>query len=141
MVFSNHARIETMCRPYCNHENTQVEDSRHTEDGTVVRRRCGWTSCLACFSTFKRVHLLELNVLKKDGRKVSFDRDELAHSIRVVMRNCPVSTDQVEHLFSHLFGLIEGLRKNVIKSSRIGPWIKEEIRNLDTVANVHFASV
>ena len=127
--------------PHCNLEDTQVKDSRPTENGAVVRRRRSCLGCQARFTTFERVHIPELSVLKKDGRKVSFDREKLARSIRIALRKRPITPEATERMIAELLSRIEGMGKSAIESSRIGQLAMDALQDFDTVAYVRFASV
>lgn len=127
--------------PFCGHEETQVKDSRPTEDGAAIRRR---RSCLACgsrFTTFERVQLRELTVVKKDGRRDPFDRDKLARSIQIAVRKRPVEAEQVEKIINGLHRKLESLGESEISSDTIGQLVMDALINLDQVAYVRFASV
>ena len=130
-----------MLCPHCNQDNTQVKDSRPAEDGTIIRRRRFCPACRARFTTFERPHIPELSVCKKDGRRVSFDRAKLAHSIRVALRKRPIAAEQVDQVIADLFVRIEGMGKSVIDSARIGEMAMDALQRLDSVAYVRFASV
>ena len=130
-----------MLCPHCNQDNTQVKDSRPAEDGTIIRRRRFCPACRARFTTFERPHIPELSVCKKDGRRVSFDRSKLAHSIRVALRKRPIAAEQVDQVIADLFARIEGMGKSVIDSARIGEMAMHALQRLDSVAYVRFASV
>lgn len=127
--------------PHCNRDVTQVRDSRPAEGGGVVRRRRFCAGCQARFSTFERAHIPEMSVRKRDGSKVSFDRDKLSRSIRLALRKRPVAAEQVEQAIVSVLGRIEGMSRSVIDSVRIGEMAMEALEKLDTVAYVRFASV
>ena len=127
--------------PYCQAEDTQVKDSRPSEGGGVVRRRRSCGGCQARFTTFERVHIPELSVLKKDGRKVSFDREKLARSIRIALRKRPIAPEDVERMIAELLNRVEGLGRSVIESARIGQMAMDMLQQIDAVAYVRFASV
>lgn len=127
--------------PHCQAEDTQVKDSRPSEGGGVVRRRRNCIRCQARFTTFERVHIPELSVLKKGGRKVSFDREKLARSIRIALRKRPIAPEDVERMIAELLNRIEGLGKSVIESARIGQMAMDMLQQIDAVAYVRFASV
>jgi transcriptional repressor NrdR len=127
--------------PSCASLDTQVKDSRPTEDSAAIRRR---RVCLACnfrFTTFERVQLRELVVIKRNGRRVPFDRDKLARSILISLRKRPVDPEQVEQLVSKIVRELEGLGESEISSETIGEMVMEHLRALDDVAYVRFASV
>lgn len=127
--------------PYCHAEDTQVKDSRPSEGGGVVRRRRACGGCEARFTTFERAHIPELNVVKRDGRKVSFDREKLARSIRIALRKRPVAPEDIDRVIADLLNRIEGLGKSAIESARIGQMAMDALLEMDAVAYVRFASV
>jgi transcriptional repressor NrdR len=127
--------------PNCASLDTQVKDSRPTEDSAAIRRR---RVCLACnfrFTTFERVQLRELVVIKRNGRRVPFDRDKLARSLSISLRKRPVSPEQVEELVSKIVRELESIGESEITSETIGEAVMEHLRTLDDVAYVRFASV
>jgi transcriptional repressor NrdR len=127
--------------PFCSNEETQVKDSRPTEDGTAIRRRRYCPDCSGRFTTFERVQLRELMVLKKSGRRVPFDRDKLMRSIQVALRKRPVDPERVERMVSGIVRRLESLGENEIRSETIGKLVMEALKMLDDVAYVRFASV
>src|ERR1044072_3431504 len=127
--------------PFCNNEETQVKDSRPSEDGTAIRRRRYCPDCGGRFTTFERVQLRELTVVKRSGRRVPFDRDKLMRSVQVALRKRPVDPERVERMVSGIVRRLESLGENEIKSETIGKLIMEALRVLDDVAYVRFASV
>jgi transcriptional repressor NrdR len=127
--------------PSCGSLDTQVKDSRPTEDSAAIRRR---RVCLACnfrFTTFERVQLRELVVLKRNGRRVPFDRDKLLRSLSIALRKRPVEPEQVEQLVSKIVRDLESIGESEITSETIGETVMENLRTLDDVAYVRFASV
>ena len=127
--------------PSCNSLDTQVKDSRPTEDSAVIRRR---RVCIACnfrFTTFERVQLRELVVIKRNGRRVPFDRDKLARSIAIAVRKRNVDPDLVEQTVSKIVRDLETLGENEVTSETIGETVMAHLRELDDVAYVRFASV
>ncbi|MEM1364347.1 MAG: transcriptional regulator NrdR [Pseudomonadota bacterium] len=127
--------------PYCSSPDTQVKDSRPTDDNTAIRRR---RSCLACggrFTTFERVQLRELLVVKKSGRRMPFDREKLSRSIAVALRKRDVDMERVEQMISGIVRQLESLGEPEISSERIGLAIMEGLKAIDDVAYVRFASV
>jgi transcriptional repressor NrdR len=127
--------------PTCASLDTQVKDSRPTEDSAAIRRR---RVCLACnfrFTTFERVQLRELIVLKRNGRRVPFDRDKLQRSLQIALRKRPVEPERVERTVSTIVRELEGLGESEITTETIGEAIMEQLRELDDVAYVRFASV
>ncbi len=127
--------------PFCNSEDTQVKDSRPSEDGTAIRRRRYCPDCGGRFTTFERVQLRELTVLKRSGRRVPFDRDKLMRSVQVALRKRPVDPERVERLVSGIVRRLESLGESEIRSETIGKLIMEALKVLDDVAYVRFASV
>jgi transcriptional repressor NrdR len=127
--------------PYCSSLDTQVKDSRPTEDETAIRRRRVCTECGRRFTTFERVQLRELGVLKSSGRRVPFDRDKLVRSVGIATRKRSVEPDQIEELVSRVVRKLEGLGESEVASSVIGEYVMEELKALDSVAYVRFASV
>ena len=127
--------------PFCSNEETQVKDSRPTEDGTAIRRRRNCTDCSGRFTTFERVQLRELMVIKRSGRRVPFDRDKLMRSIQVALRKRPVDPERVERMVSGIVRRLESLGESEIKSETVGKLVMEALKTLDDVAYVRFASV
>lgn len=127
--------------PYCGSLDTQVKDSRPTEDSAAIRRRRICPDCGGRFTTFERVQLRELTVLKRSGRRVPFDRDKLARSIEVARRKRPVEPERVERLVSGLVRRLESMGESEITSEMIGERVMESLKQLDDVAYVRFASV
>jgi transcriptional repressor NrdR len=127
--------------PNCASLDTQVKDSRPTEDSSVIRRR---RVCLACnfrFTTFERVQLRELVVIKRNGRRVPFDRDKLLRSVQIALRKRPVAPERIDELVSKIVRELESQGESEITSETIGEMIMEHLRALDDVAYVRFASV
>ena len=127
--------------PYCGGEDSQVKDSRPTEDGASIRRRRVCPTCGGRFTTFERVQLRELTVLKRSGRRVPFDRDKLARSVQVALRKRQVDPDRVERMISGIVRQLESLGDSEISSETIGEMVMEALKTLDDVAYVRFASV
>jgi transcriptional repressor NrdR len=127
--------------PFCGHEETQVKDSRPAEDNTAIRRRRFCPACGARWTTFERVQLRELTVVKKTGQRVPFDRDKLARSIMIATRKRPVDPERVERMINGIVRRLESLGESEIKSDMIGELVMEALANLDQVAFVRFASV
>ncbi len=127
--------------PFCGHEETQVKDSRPSEDGASIRRRRFCPGCGNRFTTFERVQLKELWVLKTDGRRVPFDRDKLAKSIRIACRKRPVDDERIERIVNGIQRRLEMETEAEIPSRRIGEAVMEALRTVDEVAYVRFASV
>jgi transcriptional repressor NrdR len=127
--------------PYCGANDTQVKDSRPTEDGAAIRRRRVCADCGGRFTTFERIQLRELTVLKRSGRRVPFDRDKLMRSVQVALRKRPVDPDRVERMVSGIVRQLEARGEQEIAAEEIGQLVMEGLKNLDAVAYVRFASV
>ncbi|MDG1437581.1 MAG: transcriptional regulator NrdR [Emcibacteraceae bacterium] len=127
--------------PFCANEDTQVKDSRPTEDNSAIRRRRSCSGCGARFTTFERVQLRELVVMKTSGKKVSFEREKLERSVQMAIRKRPVEQEQVERMISGIVRQLESMGESEIPSETIGKLIMEGLQQLDTVAYVRFASV
>jgi transcriptional repressor NrdR len=127
--------------PYCGNDDTQVKDSRPTEDSSAIRRRRICPSCGGRFTTFERVQLRELMVIKKSGRKVPFDRDKLSRSVNTALRKRAVEPERVERMISGVVRQLESLGEAEITSDQIGEFVMEGLKGLDDVAFVRFASV
>jgi len=127
--------------PFCGHEDTQVKDSRPTEDNTAIRRRRSCPDCGARWTTFERVQLRELTVVKSEGSKAPFDRDKLARSLRIALRKRPVPEDRVERIVNSIQRQLETSGESEIPTKAIGEMVMEKLRELDQVAYVRFASV
>ena len=106
--------------PFCSNEDSQVKDSRPTEDNTAIRRRRICEQCGSRFTTFERIQLRELTVLKKNGKKVPFDRDKLERSIHISLRKRPVESDRVERMISGIVRRVESLGESEVESNVIG---------------------
>ena len=127
--------------PYCNYSDTQVKDSRPTEDNAVIRRRRSCPQCGARFTTFERVQLRDLMVKKRDGKKVEFDRDKLARSIIIAFRKRPVDSERIEQMITGIVRRLESSGDSEILSSDIGEMVMDTLSDIDQVAYVRFASV
>ena len=127
--------------PYCNYSDTQVKDSRPTEDNAVIRRRRSCPQCGARFTTFERVQLRDLMVKKRDGKKVEFDRDKLARSIIIAFRKRPVDSERIEKMITGIVRRLESSGESEILSSDIGEIVMDTLSEIDQVAYVRFASV
>ena len=127
--------------PYCGSLDTQVRDSRPTEDSSAIRRRRACPDCGGKFTTFERVQLRQLVVVKKSGRRVAFDRDKLMRSVEIALRKRPVDPDRIERMVSGIVRQLESQGDAEIPSDRIGELIMEGLKGLDDVAYVRFASV
>ncbi len=127
--------------PFCGHDDTQVKDSRPTEDSSAIRRRRFCTGCGARFTTFERVQLRELTVLKKTGQREVFDRDKLSRSMMIALRKRPVDPDRVDRVINGIVRRLESAGESEIRGEVIGELVMEALSALDQVAYVRFASV
>ncbi|MEL6359622.1 MAG: transcriptional regulator NrdR [Pseudomonadota bacterium] len=127
--------------PFCGCEDTQVKDSRSAEDGSTIRRRRQCTACSGRFTTFERVQLRELIVVKSSGKKVPFDRDKLMRSLNVALRKREVDPDRVEQMVSGIVRRLESMGETEIDTKMIGELVMEGLAGLDDVAYVRYASV
>ncbi len=127
--------------PFCGSENTAVKDSRPAEDDTVVRRRRGCDNCGARFTTFERVQLREITVIKRDGKRTPFQRDKLVRSVSIALRKRPVSPEQIDQLVSGINRKLESSGETEVSSSDIGELVMESLRAVDPVGYVRYASV
>jgi transcriptional repressor NrdR len=127
--------------PYCGSLETQVKDSRPADDAAAIRRRRICPDCGGRFTTFERVQLRELMVLKKSGRRVPFDREKLMRSLEIALRKRPVEPDRVERMVNGIVRQLESQGDSEIPSDRIGELVMDGLRALDSVAYVRFASV
>ncbi len=127
--------------PFCGHDDTQVKDSRPTEDNTAIRRRRSCPECGARWTTFERVQLRELTVVKTDGERAPFDRDKLNRSLRIALRKRPVGEDRIDRIVNSIQRRLETSGESEIPTKAIGEMVMENLRELDMVAYVRFASV
>lgn len=127
--------------PFCNHEDTQVKDSRPTEDGSSIRRRRYCPECDSRFTTFERVQLRELTVVKSNGEKRVFDREKISKSMAIALRKRPVDADAVEMAINRMVQKLESEGEADIPTRRIGSLVMAELKKLDTVAYIRYASV
>jgi transcriptional repressor NrdR len=127
--------------PFCGHEDSQVKDSRPTEDGAAIRRRRQCEGCAARFTTFERIQLRELVVLKSDDRREPFDREKLMRSISVATRKRPIDPVRIEKLVSGIQRQLETTGDPEIRAQQIGQMVMEGLKGLDSVAYIRFASV
>src|SRR5271155_4062131 len=127
--------------PYCGSLETQVKDSRPTDDASSIRRRRICPDCGGRFTTFERVQLRELTGVKKNGRRVPFDRDKLMRSVEVALRKRPVAAERVERMINGIVRQLESQGDADIPTERIGELVMEGLKSLDDVAYVRFASV
>lgn len=127
--------------PFCGKPDTQVKDSRPSEDGLTIRRRRHCPDCSSRFTTFERVQLRELTVIKSDGERRPFDRDKITRSIQLAVRKRPVTPEQVDQLVSRIVHKLETSGESEVASSTIGKMVMEGLMELDEVAYIRFASV
>ena len=127
--------------PFCGHEETQVKDSRPTEDNSSIRRRRQCPACGARFTTFERVQLRELMVIKKDDTRTIFDREKLVRSINISCRKRPVNTDKIELITNSIQRRLESSGETEIPTKVIGELVMDALKELDRVAYLRFASV
>jgi transcriptional repressor NrdR len=127
--------------PFCTHEDSQVKDSRPTEDGAAIRRRRQCEACAARFTTFERIQLREVWVVKSEGRKEAFERDKLTRSIGIACRKRPIDPARIEKLISGIQRQLETSGDGEVASQAIGQMVMEGLKRLDSVAYIRFASV
>ncbi len=127
--------------PFCSHAETQVKDSRPTEDNSSIRRRRQCEACGARFTTFERIQLRELTVLKSEGRRETFEREKLDRSISIACRKRPVDSGQIDRLVTSIQRQLETLGEPEIPSARIGELVMDGLKSMDSVAYIRFASV
>lgn len=127
--------------PFCGSDDTQVKDSRPTEDNATIRRRRYCPSCGSRFTTFERVQLRELTVVKKDGEKAPFDRDKVMRSLKIALRKRPVDDEKIERIVNGIQRRLETLGESEIPTKVVGEMIMDNLHDLDPVAYVRFASV
>lgn len=127
--------------PFCGYEDTQVKDSRPTEDGGSIRRRRFCPGCEARFTTFERVQLRELTVIKSSGDKRPFEREKLLRSMRIALRKRPIDEEKLERVVNSVVRQLESLGENEISTRQIGAIVMDTLQSLDHVAYVRYASV
>lgn len=127
--------------PFCNDEDSQVKDSRPTEDGAAIRRRRACPGCGGRFTTFERVQLREMTVIKTDGRNQVFDRDKITKSMQVALRKRPVDNAQIDKAVSGIVRQLESMGENEITSDQIGELVMKALARLDSIAFIRYASV
>jgi transcriptional repressor NrdR len=127
--------------PFCGHVESQVKDSRPSEDGAAIRRRRLCPECGGRFTTFERVQLRELTILKRSGRRTPFERDKLARSISIAIRKRPIDPDRVERMISSIVRQLESMGETELPSSAVGELVMKQLKALDDVAYVRYASV
>jgi transcriptional repressor NrdR len=129
--------------PFCGHAESQVKDSRPSEEGAAIRRRrsCANPQCGGRFTTFERVQLRELTIIKRSGRRTPFDREKLVRSISVAIRKRPVDPERVERLVNGIVRQLENMGETEIASNVVGELVMKALKSLDEVAYVRYASV
>lgn len=127
--------------PFCGHDDTQVKDSRPTDDNSSIRRRRNCTACMARFTTFERVELRDITVLKNDGRRQPFDRDKLMRSMQLALRKRPVESETIERVVNSIVRQIEASGETEIPTTEIGELVMQAMADLDPVGYVRYASV
>jgi transcriptional repressor NrdR len=127
--------------PFCGHAESQVKDSRPSEDGSAIRRRRSCPECAGRFTTFERVQLRELTIVKRSGRRNPFDREKLVRSITISLRKRPVETERIERMVSAIVRQLESRGETEIPSSVVGEMVMEALKAVDEVAYVRYASV
>jgi len=127
--------------PFCGNDDTQVKDSRPTEDNNAIRRRRQCTNCGARFTTFERVQLRELTVVKANGKRETFDRDKLLRSMTIALRKRPVEVERIERVVNSIVRRLESSGESEIPTALVGELIMDALASLDQVAYVRFASV
>ena len=127
--------------PFCGHDDSQVKDSRPSEDNSAIRRRRHCPECGGRFTTFERVQLRELIVIKRNGRRVPFDRDKLLRSVQIALRKRPVEPERIDQMVSKIVRELESQGESEVSSETIGETVMAYLRDLDDVAYVRFASV
>ena len=127
--------------PFCGHDDTQVKDSRPTEDNAAIRRRRSCPECGARWTTFERVQLRELTIVKTSGEKEPFEREKLTRSLKIALQKRPVEAEQIDRICNSIQRRLESLGENEVPSKVIGEIVMDVLADLDTVAYVRFASV
>lgn len=127
--------------PFCGNHDTQVKDSRPTEDNAAIRRRRSCPGCGSRFTTFERVHLRDLTIVKKNGQRAPFDREKLMRSILIATRKRPVEEERIERIVNGIQRQLESSGESEISSEAVGELVMEALANLDQIAYVRFASV
>jgi transcriptional repressor NrdR len=130
-----------MICPFCGNQDTQVKDSRPAEDGTAIRRRRFCGQCDARFTTFERVQLREITIVKRNGRRSIFDRDKLERSFEIALRKREVDTDDVARAINEIVRKLEGYADGDVPSQKVGELVMSSLHILDQVAYVRYASV
>jgi transcriptional repressor NrdR len=127
--------------PFCAHDDSQVKDSRPTEDGAAIRRRRQCENCAGRFTTFERIQLRDLTVLKSEGRRETFDREKLARSVAIACRKRPIEQARIEQIVSGIQRQLETMGDAEVEAQQIGALVMDALKGLDSVAYIRFASV
>ena len=127
--------------PFCSHLESQVKDSRPSDDGAAIRRRRLCPECGGRFTTFERVQLREITILKRSGRRTPFDRDKLGRSVAIATRKRPIEPERIERMLSQIVRQLESLGETELASSVVGEMVMKQLKALDDVAYVRYASV
>jgi transcriptional repressor NrdR len=127
--------------PFCAHDDSQVKDSRPTEDGAAIRRRRQCENCAGRFTTFERIQLRDLTVLKSEGRRETFDREKLARSVAIACRKRPIEQARIDQMISGIQRQLETMGDAEVESQQIGALVMDALKGLDSVAYIRFASV
>jgi transcriptional repressor NrdR len=127
--------------PFCGNPDTQVKDSRPTEDSASIRRRRFCPQCAARFTTFERVQLRELTVVKSDGKREPFDRDKILRSMQIALRKRPIEGERLEQIVNGLVRQLESSGDSDVNANQIGELVMQTLANLDQIAYVRYASV
>lgn len=127
--------------PFCQNEDSQVKDSRPTEDGAAIRRRRQCDACGSRFTTFERVQLRDLVVLKRSGRRAPFDREKLTRSVSIALRKRPIEQEQIDQMISGIVRRLESSGETEVTSQTIGEMVMEALKGIDQVGYVRYASV
>jgi transcriptional repressor NrdR len=127
--------------PFCGNEDSQVKDSRPTEDVSAIRRRRQCPACGGRFTTFERIQLRELTIVKKSGKRETFDRDKLARSIEIACRKRPIAPERIERMVNGVVRRLESMGEAEIEVGKVGEMVMEGLQALDPVAYIRFASV
>ncbi|WGM38909.1 transcriptional regulator NrdR [Caulobacter sp. NIBR1757] len=127
--------------PFCGHMESQVKDSRPSEDGAAIRRRRLCPECGGRFTTFERVQLRELTILKRSGRRSPFDREKLVRSIAIATRKRPIDAERVDRMVNGIVRQLESMGETELPSSAVGEMVMKALKSLDDVAYVRYASV
>ncbi|ARS29021.1 transcriptional regulator NrdR [Sphingomonas sp. KC8] len=127
--------------PFCGHDDSQVKDSRPSEDGAAIRRRRQCEGCGARFTTFERIQLREMTIVKSEGRREPFDREKLARSVAIACRKRPIDPVRIDRLLSAIQRQIETSGESEIAAAQVGAMVMDGLKALDSVAYIRFASV